>query len=78
MLLSNMDMVLAKSSIAIASRYSELVPDLELRRRIFDRISKEWHLTVGILLDIMDQSRLLQGNPLLQNPSAIACRILTR
>src|SRR5215470_17323863 len=27
MLLSNMDMVLAKSSIAIASRYAELVPD---------------------------------------------------
>jgi phosphoenolpyruvate carboxylase len=59
MLLSNMDMVRAKSSIAIASRYSELVPDLELRRLIFDRISKEWHLTVGVLLDIMDQSRLL-------------------
>ena len=28
--LSNMDMVLAKSSIAIASRYAELVPDAEL------------------------------------------------
>jgi hypothetical protein len=30
-LLSNMDMVLAKSSIAIASRYAELVPDAVLR-----------------------------------------------
>src|SRR5712692_4782320 len=30
-LLSNMDMVLAKSSIAIASRYAELVPDATLR-----------------------------------------------
>jgi phosphoenolpyruvate carboxylase len=30
-LLSNMDMVLAKSSIAIASRYAELVPDASLR-----------------------------------------------
>ena len=28
MLLSNMDMVLAKSSIAIASRYAELVPEV--------------------------------------------------
>ena len=32
-LLSNMDMVLAKSSIAIASRYAELVPDVELARK---------------------------------------------
>ena len=31
-LLSNMDMVLAKSSIAIASRYAELVPDVALAR----------------------------------------------
>ena len=33
MLLSNMDMVLAKSSIAIASRYAELVPDATLARK---------------------------------------------
>ena len=39
MLLSNMDMVLAKSSIAIASRYAELVPDVELREKIFGRIA---------------------------------------
>ncbi|MBV9458383.1 MAG: phosphoenolpyruvate carboxylase, partial [Bradyrhizobium sp.] len=32
-LLSNMDMVLAKSSIAIASRYAELVADASLRER---------------------------------------------
>ena len=38
MLLSNMDMVLAKSSIAIASRYAELVPDVTLRENIFGRI----------------------------------------
>ena len=33
MLLSNMDMVLAKSDIAIASRYAELVADVALRER---------------------------------------------
>ena len=43
MLLSNMDMVLAKSSIAIASRYAELVPDVALREKIFGRIRTEWH-----------------------------------
>jgi phosphoenolpyruvate carboxylase len=66
MLLSNMDMVLAKSSIAIASRYAELVPDESLREKIFGRIRREWHLSIETLLDIMSQDRLLQGNPLLE------------
>jgi phosphoenolpyruvate carboxylase len=66
MLLSNMDMVLAKSSIAIASRYAELVPDEALREKIFGRIRREWHLAIETLLDIMGQDRLLQGNPRLE------------
>jgi phosphoenolpyruvate carboxylase len=65
-LLSNMDMVLAKSSIAIASRYAELVPDEALRENIFGRIRREWHTSIETLLDIMGQERLLQGNPLLE------------
>jgi phosphoenolpyruvate carboxylase len=65
MLLSNMDMVLAKSSIAIASRYAELVPDEALREKIFGRIRREWHTCIETLLDIMGHERLLQGNPLL-------------
>lgn len=65
-LLSNMDMVLAKSSIAIASRYAELVPDVELREKIFGRIRHEWHDCIDLLLKIMEQERLLQGNPLLE------------
>ncbi|WKA30795.1 phosphoenolpyruvate carboxylase [Bradyrhizobium roseum] len=65
MLLSNMDMVLAKSSIAIASRYAELVPDVKLRESIFGRIRREWHLSIETLLDIMGHERLLQGNTLL-------------
>ncbi|MBV9562694.1 MAG: phosphoenolpyruvate carboxylase [Bradyrhizobium sp.] len=66
MLLSNMDMVLAKSSIAIATRYAELVPDEALREKIFSRIRREWHLAIETLLDITGQDRLLQGNPLLE------------
>jgi phosphoenolpyruvate carboxylase len=65
-LLSNMDMVLAKSSIAIASRYAELVADENLRAKIFGRIRAEWHSCIETLLDIMGQDRLLQGNPLLE------------
>jgi phosphoenolpyruvate carboxylase len=64
-LLSNMDMVLAKSSLAIASRYAQLVPDVALREAIFTRISREWRDSVEALLAIMGHQRLLQANPLL-------------
>jgi phosphoenolpyruvate carboxylase len=65
-LLSNMDMVLAKSSIAIASRYAELVPDEGLRENIFNRIRHEWQSSIDKLLDIMGHDRLLQDNPFLE------------
>jgi phosphoenolpyruvate carboxylase len=64
-LLSNMDMVLAKSDIAIASRYSELVGDKALREEIFGRIRQEWQRSVEMLLAITGQEALLAGNPLL-------------
>jgi phosphoenolpyruvate carboxylase len=65
MLMSNMDMVLAKSDLGIASRYAELVCDTELRDRIFSRLRAEWHSTVDALLIIMDQQNFLASNPLL-------------
>jgi phosphoenolpyruvate carboxylase len=64
-MLSNMDMVLAKSDIAIASRYSELVTDPGLRQAIFDRLHSEWHRSVEAVLAITEQKTLLEGNPLL-------------
>ena len=64
-LLSNMDMVLSKSSIAIASRYAELVPDKKLREDIFGRIETEWRETIRNLLAIIDKKTLLADNQLL-------------
>ena len=64
-LLSNMDMVLSKSSLAIASRYARLCDDVALREKIFARISVEWRDSVEALNAIMEQSRLLESNPLL-------------
>jgi len=61
--LSNMEMVLAKSNIAIAERYAGLAPDKELRDRIFDRIRAEHATTVAALLEIIESDRLLGGNP---------------
>jgi phosphoenolpyruvate carboxylase len=64
-LLSNMDMVLAKSSLAIASRYARLVDDVALCEKIFARISGEWRDSVDALNSVMEQSKLLESNPLL-------------
>jgi phosphoenolpyruvate carboxylase len=63
--LSNMDMVMAKSSLAIASRYARLVEDVSLREKIFARISDEWRASVDALNAIMEQSKLLESNALL-------------
>ena len=65
-LLSNMDMVLAKTDLAIASRYAGLVRDSALRDRIFGRIRAEHAATVRALLEITGQQALLDGNPLLR------------
>jgi phosphoenolpyruvate carboxylase len=63
--LSNMDMVLAKSDLGIASRYAELVPDAKLRAEVFGRISAEWQRTRRLLLEITGQAELLADNPAL-------------
>ncbi|MCK9380555.1 MAG: phosphoenolpyruvate carboxylase [Sulfuritalea sp.] len=65
-LLSNMDMVLGKSDIAIAERYSQLVTDENLRHAIFPRLKAEWQAAIDGLLAITGQSELLDGNPLLK------------
>nr|WP_211167261.1 phosphoenolpyruvate carboxylase [Aromatoleum evansii] len=65
-LLSNMDMVLAKSDIAIASRYAGLVRDAAVRDAIFPRIRAEHEATVAALLKITGQNELLDANPLLK------------
>jgi phosphoenolpyruvate carboxylase len=65
-LLSNMDMVLAKSDLALASRYSELVPDARLRKKIFSAIEAEWHRTVNALALLTGEKHLLAGNESLQ------------
>ncbi|MDX3904502.1 MAG: phosphoenolpyruvate carboxylase [Pigmentiphaga sp.] len=62
-LLSNMEMVLAKTDLVIASRYAQLVPETALRKRIFGRISDEWTLTMNALRLVTGQRQLLADNP---------------
>jgi phosphoenolpyruvate carboxylase len=65
-LLSNMDMVLAKSDLALASRYAELVGDARLRKKIFTAIEAEWHRTAQALALITGEKQRLAGNAALQ------------
>ena len=64
-LLSNLDMVLAKTDLAIAARYVELVEDKSLGRRIFSAIEAEWQLASDALALITGEKRRLASNPAL-------------
>ena len=64
---SNMEMVLAKSSLPIARRYSELVADKVLAEKVFARIEDEWHATVDAILALTGQAALLERQPRLAN-----------
>ena len=63
--LSNTSMVLAKTDLAIASRYAELVSDVGTRERIFQRIVDEHRRTAAHVLAITGHRSLLEDNPTL-------------
>jgi len=61
--LANLEMVLAKSDMALAERYLVLVDDKPAGQAIFDRIRSGWQQTCDGLLDVTGQSRLLEKTP---------------
>ncbi|ETT25043.1 phosphoenolpyruvate carboxylase [Rhodococcus aetherivorans] len=63
--LSNMAMVLAKSDLGLAARYAELVPDPDLRHRVFDKITAEHDRTVRTYLAVTGHPDLTADNPAL-------------
>jgi phosphoenolpyruvate carboxylase len=63
--LANMQMVLAKGDMAIAARYAGLVENRALAETVFGQIRAEWDRTVGALLAITGQARLLDNDPAL-------------
>jgi len=54
---------LAKSSLSIARRYSELVEDRPFAEGVMARIEAEWHLAHDATLAISEQPELLARNP---------------
>jgi phosphoenolpyruvate carboxylase len=61
--IANMEMVLAKSSMALAKQYAALVDDKVLAEQVFTRIETEWQATVAAVLAISGQKTLLENNP---------------
>ncbi|MDH4053304.1 MAG: phosphoenolpyruvate carboxylase, partial [Rubrivivax sp.] len=64
-LLSNLDMVLAKSDLRIAARYLELVDDKRQAKRIFNAIRAEWGRTQEMLSLVTGEQGHLKSNPAL-------------
>jgi phosphoenolpyruvate carboxylase len=62
--LANMEMVLAKSDMAIAAEYQSLVRGKD-GKAIFDTIRSAWSETHDALLRVTGQSRLLERQPAL-------------
>jgi phosphoenolpyruvate carboxylase len=61
-LLSNLDMVMAKSDLRIAARYVELVEDKATAKRIFALLKVEWQRVQEALALITGEAERLAGN----------------
>jgi phosphoenolpyruvate carboxylase len=64
-MLSNLDMVLAKTDLGIAERYADLVDDRILRGSVFRHIETEWHAARAQLFAITGAAEFLADNPTL-------------
>ena len=64
-LLSNLDMVLAKTDLSIAARYVELAKNRRQARRIFSDINEESQRTSAALTMITGETQRLASNPTL-------------
>lgn len=62
-LLSNLDMVLAKSDLGIAARYLELGTDRKREKKIFASIQAEWQAASDALTLITGERERLSSNP---------------
>ncbi len=62
-MLSNLDMLLAKTDLSVAARYKELLADTSLAEAVFGRIRGEFDSTVKALFEITGTSAFLASNP---------------
>ena len=65
-LVENLEMSLAKTSMEIAERYLELVPDAQVGLRLFGALRAEHDATISRVLEIVEARDLLDRHPVLQ------------
>ncbi len=59
----NVELALTKVDLPLARLYSSLVPEKEVRERVFGMVVEEFQRTRRMVLAITGQSRLLENNP---------------
>jgi phosphoenolpyruvate carboxylase len=64
-IIRNVEMALAKADLGIARLYASLVPDAEMRKRVFSKIEAEFHRTLEAVLMVTGQKELLETNQVL-------------
>ena len=69
-LLSNTQMALFKSDMAIAEEYARLCPDPEIRGAVYDQIAKEYRRTRKQILEITQHQDLMDDTPVLKQSLA--------
>ena len=62
-LIRNVELALTKVDLPLAQLYSELVPDRELRERVFSMVQEEYQRTRRVVLAVTGQARPLENNP---------------
>jgi phosphoenolpyruvate carboxylase len=64
-IIRNVEMALAKADLGIARLYASLVPDVEMRKRVFYKIEDEFRRTLDAVLMVTEQKELLETNQVL-------------
>jgi phosphoenolpyruvate carboxylase len=70
-LLDNAEMSLIKADLDIAALYTELVPDRELAKTIFERLRSEFNRTRDGLSAITGHAELMDGEPVIQRSTQL-------
>jgi phosphoenolpyruvate carboxylase len=64
-LIRNVELAMSKADLTIARLYAELVPDANLRERVWQVLVEEFERTCRMIMSITSQKGLLEGNPVL-------------
>jgi phosphoenolpyruvate carboxylase len=64
-IVDNCHMTLAKTDMRLAARYAALVPDEQVRRRVFGAVTAEYEITCAAILEIVGVTHLLADKPFL-------------